>query len=143
MQGIMLRGQLGLASNAEEPNGKQADPPDSIAIPIGASARELVFTHAMLNGIQNGAAVATYLIVYADRTKVTIPIRSGREIWALDDGSLEQSISTTRRPDVPSGAFLTDYRWRNPHPELVIEQIQLRTDSPLASPILFGIRGQE
>jgi hypothetical protein len=143
VRGILLQGLLMPSRERAAPSGGKSEPFGAVSIPVGAAAGELIFTHAVLNGLQNGTTVASYTIHYAGGITETVPVRCGREIHALDDGTQAQSISTARRRDPASGAFLTEYRRRCAHPERVIESIQFRAESPLASPILFGVRGQE
>ncbi len=134
--GILLRGLLGPERSTI---GKAV--PGSIALLVGAKARELLFVHATLCGFETGLPVAAYVLDYADGQSVEVPLRYGREIRALDDESPERSLTAVRLLVPRSGFALHALRWRNPHPNLTIKRIRFRSVSPLASPVLFAITG--
>ena len=142
-RGIMLSGLLLPDGLQYSEDGSPRDLPAAIRLPISRKARELAFVHATLHGLESGAQAAHYRIFFSDGQSVDVPLRYGREIRTLGDSSGEGAYSIERVPVEPSGVSLSLFRWRNPHPDLVIDRLEFRTDNPLASPILFAVTGVE
>ena len=140
--GILLRSVLPLLPVA---NTSPDVLPVAVSFSIKARAGTLLFDHATVCGVENGALVATYTIVYADGKRVQIPLRYGFQIRALDDTTPSDSFSTSAMTLLGSDVPMSYRRlhWTNPRPGVPIERLELRTDNLVAAPLLFGVAGIE
>ena len=118
------------------------DLPTSVEVPVGRTARTLVFLHATGWNAAEGDRVGSYEVVYVDGTRRTIPLLYDRNIacWTqleVDDVALEQAWRGT----TPNGleVALFQLRWRNPDPALAIDHVQLVSAGGIATPVLFGL----
>lgn len=143
--GIMLRGLL----NREQPEESRPDAPhvayaDAVTLPVHARAQQLFFLHATAYAAENGARVGTYILHYADRRTVEIPLRYGEDIRALDDDTAAATFSTdpVHWGSVSSPRSLRLLRRQNPYPTVEIVSLEFRADHPYAAPILFGVTGR-
>ncbi len=118
--------------------------PDTIKMAVNRKAQTLIFTHAAGVALEPNTLIAAYEVEYADGRKVEIPLRYGREIRALDDvaPSASMSVSATTVPYLEEFSLKVRHLlWTNPHPKTSIVSITLRSQSPLAGTLLFGISG--
>ncbi|MGD2174826.1 MAG: glycoside hydrolase family 9 protein, partial [Candidatus Brocadiaceae bacterium] len=126
--------------------------------PIEAEAEVPGVTGRYVFLMQNAAAdvggppnyrVATYTIIYADGTRVKIPIRSGLEIqnWWLskNKNDLRKGLRWpvhygqnvyTQKWNARIGVWVT--RWENPHPDKPIVALRFRSEAKDV-PILFAV----
>lgn len=116
---------------------------DAVVFTLKARANTLVFEHACARGVEKGAIVAVYTLVYADGQRADIPLRCGYEIRALDDDAASDSFSTDAHSLRLPGASVTLRRlhWINPRPDALLDRLEFRALSPVAAPILFGVTG--
>ncbi len=142
-----IPGQLNAKLQSPTPSNQKttqyAPTPDAVVFSIKARANTLVFEHACARGVENGAIVAVYTVVYADGKRADIPLRCGCEIHALDDATASESFSTDAHSLPVSGASVTlrRLRWINPRPDALIDHLEFRARDPIAAPILFGVTG--
>ncbi|MCC6483278.1 MAG: CehA/McbA family metallohydrolase [Armatimonadetes bacterium] len=128
-----------------------------ISIPIGKTARNVIFAHAMLEsflerGDSLGRTVGIYTFVYADGSSVEAPIRERFEIAAIPipwgflpfaslpdgrdglhtRGPVPPGEAGNRQQEVGLG-WPGDYYlwvWENPRPEVPLDRVELRAAEP-------------
>jgi len=125
---------------------------EPVTVPIGSTARKVIFAHAVLEtqilqGGPAGVTIATYIFRYRDGTDVRVPIRERFEIgdwpqtWgqgaflAMPDqknGLIERyrgewGSSGFRQTEAtqgwPRGYYL--WAWENPHPDKPLESVTI------------------
>jgi len=132
---------------------------EPISIPLGTTARDLVFAHRLLEsklleGDDVGRICARYVVHYADGEKVSLAIRERFEIgiipvpwgqaallaWSDWDETLMSRYSGPweesgrRQTEIPAGrpypVSLYLWAWRNPRPETQIEALVVEPAGP-------------
>jgi hypothetical protein len=92
---------------------------------------------------QNTEPVAEYLIRYRDGSSVTFPIRAGAEIgdWWNPTPLPKSAVAWTGRnlKHSPIGVWMTP--WENPHPDKIIESIDLQGNLGPSQLVLLAITG--
>jgi hypothetical protein len=118
-------------------NGPVDVPEEVEGIPIGRKARRLYFLHGTHFWTDPGTRIGAYVVHYQGGTRAEIPIRYGEDVldwWAhpgAGSGPAESQVVWTGRNDAASrngvGIRLFMKTWVNPHPERVIESLDMVT----------------
>jgi hypothetical protein len=118
-------------------NGPVAVPEEVEGIPIGRKARRLYFLHGTHFWADPGARIGAYIVHYQGGTRAEIPIRYGEDVldwWAhpgAGSGPAESQVVWTGHNNAASrsgvGIRLFMKTWVNPHPERVIESLDMVT----------------
>lgn len=134
LQGVLLRGLYKVGTE---------DLPTSIHIQVNQRANTLALLSALTCNEPLGKTVATLTVQYVDGKTITVPLRAGYELSAMDDGSPSRSYYASSIP-VKNGQHkvtLRLFRWHNPNPQQTIGALTFRAEDPLAGPILFSVTG--
>jgi hypothetical protein len=135
-------------------DGPVAVPREIDGIPIDRKARRLYFLQGTHFSADPGSRIGAYVVHYRDGTTAEIPIRYGDDVldwWAnpgAGSGPAQSQIVWTGHNEAASRSGV-DIRlfmktWINPHPERVIETLDMVTgDQPpgpnAPSPFLVGV----
>jgi hypothetical protein len=116
--------------------------PEVDGIPINQKARRLHFLQGTHWHPRNGVLIGSYVVNYADGTRVSIPIRYGRDVvdwWTVDNGSSE--AAQTRLAWVGNNAAaggrpirLFVKSWENPRPQVPIRSVDMVAGSQSPGP---------
>ena len=119
--------------------GRQSEVEDEhvTGIPIGRKADFLAFLHtAFIRGEQRKEAldIAEYIVNYADGSSVRIPLTTSRNIeyWSrpvpedLPEAEVAYALPTRLRRDHIAWSQLYSFEWENPHPDRLIETVDVR-----------------
>jgi hypothetical protein len=130
--------------------------PEVDGIPINQRARRLHFLQGTHWHPRDGALIGSYVVNYADDTRISVPIRYGQDVvdwWTVDDGS--SVAAQTRLAWVGDNAAAADRpirlfvkSWENPRPQVPIRSVDMVTGSqppgPEApAPFLVGLTVEE
>ena len=125
-------------------------------IPVNQKARRLHFLQGTHWHPRDGTLIGSYIVNYADGTRVPIPIRYGQDVvdwWTVDDNSsvaartrLAWVGSNGAAGDRPIRLFLES--WENPRPQVSIRSVDMVTGSQTPgreapAPFLVGLTVEE
>lgn len=129
-------------------------PPRVDGIIVGSRVKTLHFLHATQQAVENGTEIAAYQVNYGDGTHERIPIRYGVHIANWWDFG--------RKPELPTKASLAwsgrnktmelnspkwrirlfDMSWPNPHPEKIVQTIDIISAGTLCDPFVVAITAE-
>ena len=128
-------------------------PRDVSGIKTGVHAQALHFLHAYGWTVEDGERVGEYVIHYHNGETATVPLVSAENIrqwWRRPQDSAAFKEGTTvawrganswsRREGYDVAVY--DFRWPNPHPELEITTIDLKSAMTVAAPFLIAITAE-
>ena len=117
--------------------------PNSIRIPVGRKADDLVFLLAGAFHADKGQAVGKVLIRYSNAEPVEIDLIYGESIVAWNDSSATPSAVTAWMGRTAGGdkIVLRALDWHNPSPDKPIESIEITALATECAPILFALTG--
>lgn len=117
--------------------------PNSIRMPIGRKAGDLVFLLAGAFHADKGQAVGKVLIRYSSVEAMEMDLIYGENIVAWNDSSATPSAVTAWMGRTAGGdkIVLRALDWRNPLPDKPIESVEITALATECAPILLGITG--
>ncbi len=151
-----------LVGPGESSNGLTGEPAPVVkqvaGIPVGRKAERLYFLHATHFQGKDGDRIGAYVIHYADKSKVEIPIRYGEDVRDWWDGGADKGQGVAQGVVAWTGTCEAAERngtkirlfmktWQNPHPELEIQGLDMVTGEQKAgpgacAPFLVALSGQ-
>ncbi len=127
-------------------------PPDVVRdIPIDARFDTLHILHSTMFGnafgAEDGTEIGAYVVRYADKTEVRIPIIYGVDVrdWWRDSDPAEPSrgklawIGRNEATSDSDAIRLFASEWANPHPDRRVEAIDFETKDTAAAPFLVAL----
>lgn len=126
--------------------GKYTEPgtfPDSVTIPLGRKATQLVFLHTCGWEQSIETCVGSYVVQYADGTEEVLDLVYGDNLYSWDDRASAYATVPAWQNLTIAGVPVTlqALTWTNPNPPKVIARVVFRSTGTEASPILFALTG--
>lgn len=117
--------------------------PNSVLIPVGRKADNLVFLLTGAFNAENGQQVGRILIRYSTTEAMELSLVYGENIAAWNDASATPSAVTAWMGRTVGGdkIILRTVDWRNPMPDRPIESIEISSVGTECSPIFLGLTG--
>ncbi|MDH7570705.1 MAG: hypothetical protein QHJ73_14085 [Armatimonadota bacterium] len=121
--------------------------PDVTPAPIvvGRKARALYFLHAAGWAREHAEdPCAFYEVTYADGSKENIPIREGVEVFRLDAPRDLPGCKVAWKARTWEGntVGLGIFRWENPHPDVPIQSLSVRSTGTAAALVLVAVTAE-
>jgi hypothetical protein len=123
-------------------------------IVVGTTARTLHFLHATQQAVPNGTEIAAYQVTYGDGTTVRIPVVFGVDVANWFDFGRKNDLPTkaklawsgrnhTLELNDPNWRIrLFTMSWTNPHPDKVIQTIDVRSNATGCDPFVVAITAE-
>jgi RNA polymerase sigma factor (sigma-70 family) len=128
------------------------NPPAAVeGIAVGARFDRLHILHSTMFGkgfgVDDGTAIGTYVVRYADRTEERVPIVYGADLrdWWRDSDDAEPSrgkvawAGRNRAAGEESEIRLFCSEWKNPHPDKRVAAIDFETRDTACAPFLVAL----
>ncbi|MBD3173837.1 MAG: hypothetical protein GF320_01545, partial [Armatimonadia bacterium] len=131
------------------------DAPASVTIPVGQAADALFFLHTWWRhgndppgGDEEAPIVFEYVVQYEDGRSEVVPVHHGRGVahWVTDEPKgLRDAMVAWEAPleGTDERAVLYSMQWTNPHPESVIDSVELRYNPDVGgrwgAPVLLAV----
>jgi hexosaminidase len=119
--------------------------PKQVEIPVGRTAKSLLFVHTALWTDRGGRRTGAYRVHYADGTSEEIPLIYGANLVSWTD---QRSVSGAARAwsgrtGGDQRVVLYRFQWDNPHPEKEIRSVEAVSDRTEAGLGVLAISGLE
>ncbi|NLC57681.1 MAG: family 20 glycosylhydrolase [Armatimonadetes bacterium] len=109
-------------------------------IAVGAKTAGLLVLHTTPAPAASGEEIGRYRVRYADGSEATVPVRYGREIgYPGEAANYYLSAPAYSWEHGGRTLHLWALEWRNPHPEKVIETLELHSGGAAAAPVLLAV----
>lgn len=117
--------------------------PNSIRIPVGRKADDLVFLLSGAFHADKGQQVGKILIRYSNAEPVELDLVYGENIVGWNDSSATPSAATAWMGRTSGGdrIVLRAADWRNPLPDKPIESVEITALATECAPVLFALTG--
>lgn len=120
------------------------------SIPIGSKASKIHFLHGCLWPGYPDEAIGTYIVHYANGTHQSIPLIYEKNIANVCNKPSQITVSNVEQAtlvEIPKNHERNNsktnlsyhFAWENPHPELIIDHIDVQSLRKDSAPILLGI----
>jgi hexosaminidase len=115
-----------------------------IGIPVGVKANRLHFLSTTAFGDKDGRKVGEYVVHYADGSSEKVDIVYGVSILAWDAVRPASRVRSAWRGKTLAGDTIrvNTYSWENPHPEKVIQSIDLTSTGGQCAPVLIAVTAE-
>ncbi|MBT7164323.1 MAG: hypothetical protein HN904_16195 [Victivallales bacterium] len=118
---------------------RPAFPSESATISVGAKVERVGFLHTAAWSAKRGEEIAEYLVSYTDDTTARVPVRYGfdvRDWWGATEPGVGRLAWEGANGQTQVGVYLA--LWRNPQPEKVVRNVQMRSLNRGSVPILLA-----
>jgi hexosaminidase len=119
------------------------DLPEAAEITLDAPAARLVFLHTTNFPCDPGAKVGTYEVRYADGQTVPVDVVYGRNVLAYTDltPSPQAPLVWSGRTAAGAPVALRVLLWDNPHPDVAIHTLTVRSGDAAGALMLLAVTG--
>lgn len=143
--------KLGAVATRDESLEMHRYPKAVKGIPVGTTARELVFLHTATRpsvvvrtqgrSPEKPTILGTYVIHYQDGEILSIPLNWEENITHWNAQMLSAFCTPLWQGRTPEGAriSLEGFRWKNPRPDVPIVSVDLESREGKSSPVLLAI----